>query len=547
MKYKERMQTIVGIVGLALILAGAGLYFYNAAVYRLYTQILLGLGFVMVLFSSFLGMGGDEKKMFDKRYTKYGISTSVAILLIVIILSCTAYLTTKYHHRWDMTSIKKFSLSEQTVSLLERLTEPVEVTSFFEETNESLREIRTLMDQYKYHSQLFSYINIDPRARPDMVEKFGITREGTIVIQKGDKREDTNGTGEVDITGTLMKLTVDRERKVIYFTQGHNECDFDSYDQYKGLNQFKDILKTQNYEMKKLLLIQKQTIPEDAALVVIAGPRINFIEDEFAIVKKYIDNEGRLLILLDPPLKEPDTDRIPSFDEILNPLGVKVEDNFVIDTASCVGESGGAIPVIYPSGWHQITKDFRMGILLAGARSITPLENVPNGVTVDKLGETFPLDEFLQAGSWGETDLTLSNPAFTKGVDQVGPLTVAVAIEKKNSNPENETSNVTTEPSDQDQPETDASKTERLTRVVVIGDSDIVKNALINQLGNSDFILNSISWLCQEEELISIRPKTPQSNQFRIDNRSFARILLIVFVVPLLLMVAAVYIWWKRR
>ena len=47
---------------------------------------------------------------------------------------------------------------------------------------------------------------------------------------------------------------------------------------------------------------------------------------------------------------------------------------------------------------------------------------------------------------------------------------------------------------------------------MVIGDSDFASNQYFNFSGNGDFFLNTASFLAEEENLISIRPKERKSN-----------------------------------
>jgi len=485
----------------------------------------------------------------NRRQAQSGISTTLAILFFIILIGFVNYLTSKHHYRHDVTENKKFSLSDQTLKILNGLQEPVKITCFFEEANEKLREVKSLLKEYQYISDQVDFKFIDPVSRPDMVERFGITREGTIVFEQAGNREETNGTGKIDFTSTLLKLRGQRDQKIVYFTEGHNEINLDSTDETTGVNKFKEALENQNYEVKKLALPALEVIPDDAAAIVIAGPKVDFLPGEIDLLTRYLDKEGRILILIDPPTQQ--ESRIPSLAALLEPLGVRLEENFIIDTVSFMFPSIG-VPVIQNFGWHQITKDFRFRVILPGARSISALDTVPKNVTVEKLAET-------SQGSWGETDLKLENPEFDEGKEIKGPLIAAVAIEKKIIIPAEpaDQSNLDKDSSESEQSETQKEaptdpekidqKKEKLSRIVVVGDADIAANAVFEQLGNSDFLLNSLSWMCQEEELISIRPKTPKSNRFVIENASWNRIFLIVFSIPILILAFGGFSWWSRR
>ena len=94
----------------------------------------------------------------------------------------------------------------------------------------------------------------------------------------------------------------------------------------------------------------------------------------------------------------------------------------------------------------------------------------------------------------------------------------------------------------------DEAKPTAETRLVVFGDSDFMTNGFFNASGDGDLALNSIAWLSEQEELVSIRPK---SSQPRIVVLSRQQVLYyfftIVAIAPIAITVAGVAIWWRRK
>jgi ABC-type uncharacterized transport system involved in gliding motility auxiliary subunit len=124
--------------------------------------------------------------------------------------------------------------------------------------------------------------------------------------------------------------------------------------------------------------------------------------------------------------------------------------------------------------------------------------------------------------SWGETALEGGEARFDEGKDNKGPVTLGITATKKVG--------------------------EKESRLVVIGDSDFADNNYARMVGNGDLFLNTINWLAQEEDLISIRPKSPTNRSVSMtegQQRSF--FLLVVLVMPLLVIGSGIWIWWKRR
>jgi len=87
-------------------------------------------------------------------------------------------------------------------------------------------------------------------------------------------------------------------------------------------------------------------------------------------------------------------------------------------------------------------------------------------------------------------------------------------------------------------------------RLVVIGDSDFASNGVIRvqSFRNADLFLNSVNWLAEDEDLISIRPKSVTNRSVTMTSsqqRTF--FLLSVAFMPLAVIGSGIYIWLKRR
>jgi len=92
----------------------------------------------------------------------------------------------------------------------------------------------------------------------------------------------------------------------------------------------------------------------------------------------------------------------------------------------------------------------------------------------------------------------------------------------------------------------DAPKPE--TRMVVFGDSDFVTNGYLGIPGNRDLFLNSVNWLAQQENLISIRPKDPEDRRVSLTADQAKLIFwLSILIIPGLILAAGVQTWWRRR
>src|SRR4029077_8093634 len=148
---------------------------------------------------------------------------------------------------------------------------------------------------------------------------------------------------------------------------------------------------------------------------------------------------------------------------------------------------------------------------------------------------------FIETGprSWAETDLKslLTTGAVSldeaKG-DKKGPIALGSAVAAAAA------STAPPKPGD------DAPKPE--TRLAVIGDSDFAANGTLGVPGNRDLFMNTIGWLSQQDNLISIRPKEPDDRRITLTATQESNIFwLSLLIIPGFVFGAGVFTWWKRR
>src|SRR5262249_55889949 len=142
---------------------------------------------------------------------------------------------------------------------------------------------------------------IDPDKKREIAQQNQIQQYGTIVLNYKGRTERVTTNTEQDITNGIIKV-VTGEQKKIYFTQGHGEKDTTASDR-QGYSAVASALKNENYDVEKLVIAQKGSVPDDASVVIVAGPKADFLPGEIDAIKKYLDKSGKLLLMLDPPDK----------------------------------------------------------------------------------------------------------------------------------------------------------------------------------------------------------------------------------------------------
>jgi len=451
------------------------------------------------------------------RTARQGGNATLVTLAVVGILILANFLSSRHSERFDLTAERQFSLSKQSLQVLAGLKEPVTVTAFMTPNYYAAEQVRDLLKEYTLHTDKLTVEYVDPEQKPAQARQFGVTQDGTLVFQSGGRTQQELGSDEQALTSSLVKVTRN-ESRTVYFLTGHGERDPQGTGQ-ADYQQAGDALGRDNYTVKTLNLASSNAVPDDAAVVVIAAPKANLTDPETKALNAYVDRGGSLLILGDPA-------NDVSFAPLLDRWGLSLRKDIVLDPASSFfGDVASPLVSRYP--YHTITKD------LAGLTSVFPMASsiaqasqLPSGVQVSPLVQT-------SAQSWGETDRQNRQAKMDPGKDTQGPLDLAVAA----------TLDLPTQ--------TDSGETKH-ARLVLFGDADLVSNDVLQSvqgsLGNSDLFLNAVSWLAEEESLISIRP-TPPAERMVFLTPSQVRLVMYtsVLFLPALVVVAGVWVWWRRR
>ncbi|HZT78093.1 MAG TPA: Gldg family protein [Vicinamibacterales bacterium] len=526
----KRTFDIIGWIGFALVIAAVAASRVPAFnKYENYATPLAIAGLVCVLAYT-ASQWREIGATFQGRQARYGTLTGVSILVVLGILVAVNYIGAKQNKRWDLTANKAFSLSDQTRTILQKLDSPLQIQVFAQEPD--FPRYQDKLKEYEYLSKNISTDYVDPDKKPTIAKQNQIQQYGTIVFNYKGRSERVTSDSEQDITNGIIKVVTGQQRKV-YFTQGHGEHDPTGADRdgYNGIGQ---ALGHENYGVEKLVIAQTGAVPDDASVVVVAGPKTDFFPAEIDALKKYLDKQGKLLLMIDPPDKV-DAPQPTHLIALAHDYGIDIGNDVVVD-ASGMGRLLGtdaSVPVAanYPA--HPITKNGTFNFLTAFpmARSCTPVTGGVNGHTAQAFVETSPR-------SWAETDikslLTSGQVSLdeSKG-DKKGPIDIGCAVSVASTATDAKAA-------------PDAPKPE--TRLAVMGDSDFASNAALGIQGNRDLFMNIVGWLSQQENLISIRAKEPDDRRVTMTATDQTNVMLLsIFVIPGIVFASGVYTWWRRR
>jgi ABC-type uncharacterized transport system involved in gliding motility auxiliary subunit len=493
----------------------------------------------------------QQNKWWQKRSTQSGTNAFVATLSVLIILGLINFLGIRYHLRLYLTDSQLFTLSPQSRELVSNLPETMKVWLFSKEQNIQDRE---LLDNYHRQSNKFKFEYVDPQLKPGIAEKFGVKDYGEVYLEFQNKRQvvqiisENERLSEVKLTARLQQITSSKTAK-IYFLQGHGEHPLSAS---KGaISQAIQGLIDKNFITSGLNLAEQPQVPDDAAVIVVAGPQKELLTGEITALQNYLNRGGNLLLMIDPNTN-------PKIDTILKDWGVRLDNRLAIDTSGANLQLGPAAILVTEYGQHPITKDFGKNISVYPLTRPLEIDSV-SGIESMALLKTKPYP-----GSWAESDQKSEKLEFNEGKDLKGPLTLGVALTRKLSNqtsptptpiPTNSptpipTNSPTPIPTNSPTPiPTNSPATAKESRLVVFGNSNFAVDGLFGQQLNGDVFLNSVSWLSQQDQqLLSIRPKEPKNRRIIISTFQ-ANLLTIsaLFLLPLIGLVTGFIIWWKRR
>jgi ABC-type uncharacterized transport system involved in gliding motility auxiliary subunit len=527
----KRAFDIVGWLGTALVL-GAVAVFFSKPEWQQWSRWLAWAGLVCILLYA-VSQWREIGRAFAGRQARLGTLSLLSVVIVVGILAAINYISFREHTRWDVTAGGQFTLSPQTQKVLQGLKEPLKMTVFARESE--FPRFRERLPQYEYVSGQVKVEYVDPDKRPAIARQMQIQTYGTIAVEYQGRTERVTGDSEQDITNGIIKVVTGRER-ALYFTQGHGEKDTASSER-NGYNAIVAQIARDNYKVEKLVLAQQAEVPADATIVVVAGPRNDFLAPEVESLKRYLARGGKLLLMIDPPDRA-DAPPLANLVALAHDWAIEVGNSVVVDVSG-VGRLLGTseeVPVAatYPS--HPIVAQFDLLTAFPLARPVSAVTAGVDNRFAQAFVETSP-------NSWAETDLktmlTGGELKFDeKAGDRKGPVTIAAAVSAAAANAEAQKA------AQKDQ--TEGEKPE--TRVVVFGDSDFASNFALGIQGNRDLFMNTLGWLSQQENLISIRPTETEDRRVTMTSGQQTRVMILVLVViPLLVFGWGVYTWWRRR
>jgi ABC-type uncharacterized transport system involved in gliding motility auxiliary subunit len=467
------------------------------------------------------------------RPTQYTTYAAVYVIVVAAVLAAINVLTNRYDKSYDATANKQFSLSDQTIKVVKGLKQDVQFTYFGPQTG--FPGARDVLDRYSGLSPKAHVTYLDPERKPQLAKAAGFRSDSPVLVDSGVRREGAKSLSEEEITGALIRSLKSGERNVCVLSAA-GEHSIDETDA-SGYSLLKQLLERDNYKVRtetlkpaapdaskplaigQLASAPAVEVPKDCTVLVVAGPKNDYPAPIVTAIKTYVESGGRALFLLDTVVRlgrsEPPTEN-DALLKLLSDWGVTANNDLVLDLSG-VGQIfnlGPEIPFVLQYESHPITQ---------------PLTRVPTA---------FPLARSLEIKSTDKTNVSklVATTEASVGTNSVpadgridprkgkkGPLTLAAAGTYNSAPP---------------------------GRFVVVGTSLAAQNSIVGSrpLDNRDLMVNINNWLSSDEDLISIRPKSPEDRPLNLTTRKLnAAFWLSIVVFPLTVVGFGIATWWKRR
>ena len=539
------MKGLAGILGLISIFLAAIVRLILPELTESVTGLLI-IGACLLLIFLF-GFRMALKHFLLSHRGKYSLNTTVMILVFISIILLMNFTGVFQSIRLDTTASGEFTLSPQTKKVLEKINTDIEVIGFYPGSihyASARKQAKYLLEEYRYLNKNIRFKFIDPEIRPAIARQYRVRQNGTLVFTDGEHHKTVTRLSELAFTNTLLQV-MGIDSKKIFFLMGHGERDIFS-DEDTGFSFVKAGLNRDLYEVRSLNLAKTGTVPADCAVLIIAGPSTSIPDGELGAIRKYVKENGNLLFLADPG--SADTAR-----RVLAEWGLAISSGKVIDNSSYVVPDrytpavfrGNYPPVVITRMLDTSYFPEAVSIMLTDelSRQLTVSNGSGDGNVSGKTQMKWPLTAIehknlvilpvLLTSRDSRIETKKSRAKSEAESQTLGPMAIGAMMIAGGT--------LTNEASGKQ-------GDEKLTRMVIIGDSDFATNRHIQNGGNGDLFLNAVNWLAEEEHLISIRPKQSAFSRLLLSKRASGFIRFTsVGLLPMLMLLIGGIIWWRNR
>ena len=488
-----------------------------------------------VISKNFFQKAGDVLK---KRWLINGSKTIILVAIIIAIyIGVNILLQNVVLPEIDCTENKIYSLSQETRDKLKNLDKDINITLI------NYSNYLSVINFTERYVELSNHIKIekvdDLSARADLMRTYSLDATDSLIIVKSGNNEKTLTDGdlftydytsgdEIDVTeeavtNAIMSV-ITEEKPKIYFMNSHIMYDAQYF------STIMMAMENEANEVDVLDILANNGIPEDCDCLIISTLKEDITEQERDKIITYIQNGGELLLMCGPNIMN---SNLSNFQKVLDEYGVTIENGVVFEGDSANMISG------YPDFIKEqtqsstsLTEKLKMAINLCfvDAAKITFNEE-----KAEELGVEFEPLVTTTEKAFVRTNLNQTSATRTTGDGEEEQCTVAAIVTKTiGKDTENEqTSKLIIY----------ANELFAMDMPVQINGTTMYTVELYN---NRDLILNSVAYLNEREDTITIR-KNYETVNYTVTEQQHTIIMTVIFALPIVIMIAGIIIWQLRR
>lgn len=461
--------------------------------------------------------------MMNKSHIALRIQSIVFTLLFVLVIGLLAYVGKTYNKRFDVTQSQRNSLSETMQSLLKKLDKPLSITAYVPDDAVVKTSLKQLIEKYQVHHKDINLEFVNPDLNPTRAQEDGIAYSGQLLLKYNNKSEAVNSVDEQNVLNVLQRLSREKAR-IVVFIEGHGEASpFE--DKSNGISKLSEVLEKKGFSLQPHNILRTQSIPDNASFVVIAAPKKEYLEAEVELITEYIEQGGNLLWLHEPG-------EVFGLDDLEQQLGLELQLGTLLDANQdlqrMLGIQHPAAIAIIDYGPSELTTNLAAHTLFPFATTIEK-DADSDSIENNSSWKYQPLLSTLIT-SWLESGDIQGNVKFDDDADKPGPLTMGMALTQENINAINQDTKVIPE-----------------QRVLVLGDSDFMRNNYIGQGSNLEFASNIFNWLSADDELLSIKTNVVSGTTLDLTKSGRIGLVVLWLGLPLALFIFGTWRWLRRR
>ncbi len=433
----------------------------------------------------------------SKRSTQLGLNSLLMIVFFILSIVFLNLIISNWYFRYDFSANRSFTLSPQSENVARRLDKEIEIIAFIQATERNYKMVSSLLEGYRYFNEKIDYTVYDLDAVPGLAQKYGVRDYNTLVVTNGKKIVREVGITEEKITNSIIKISRKGTKK-IYFLQGHGERGIND-NARGGIGRAVNSLRDMGYVVEGLNLKGTETIPWDGSLIIIAGPSVEYSQEDINKLRSYAKG-GRLVILIDY-----EGARLRDF---FLDYGIFFSSGLIIDKNKHLAGAEYTVPLVDEYPPTAITRYFNLTTFYPTAMA------VKKGTGLEHWYEYIPIVKS------SDNSLVKSNEKLNENANTKGPVTIGMFVKSRRD----------------------------ISRLVVFGDSDFISNEYIDISGNGNLFRNIVSYLVGESDLVSIEPVKTEFIPLYITDKQ-AEVVTYVFGIslPLIVVLTGTIVWLRRR